>query len=203
MTDTSVTRAASEARRPPTSERRTRALDALIDLVLERGAHPRPEEVAERADVSIASLYRYYASLDELRRDAVARVVERFPQLFDITSMGVGDRNDRIASFAAARVEMHETLHPLQLLSRSMSHDDAGARQHLFEARAAMSDQIRRHFDLELRTLSPTRREDTVATIAVLTSVESWQQFRQVAGRTPLQTRRAWFRALDDVLPSS
>ena len=61
--------------------------------------------------------------------------------------------------------------------------------------------QIRRHFEPELQTLGPTRRDDTVATIAALTSVESWEQFRRSRGRTPAQTRRAWNNAIRHILP--
>ena len=190
-------------RRPPPSERRTRALDAFIDLVLERGARPRPEEVAERADVSIASLYRYFTDLDELRRDATARLVERYPELFVISKIGTGQRRARIASFTAARLALHETLHPLQLLARESSRSDPSARHHVDDSRSAMADQIRRHFDAELRTLTPTNREATVATIAALTSVESWEQFRRSHDRTPAQTRRAWNDALDRILPTA
>ena len=190
-------------RRPAPSERRTRAVDALIDLVLEHGRHPRPEDVADRADVSIASLYRYFANLDELRRAAVARLAERFPHLFDVSGIATGDRDQRIASFTASRFELHETLHPLQLLSRATSQSDPAAARHLDTVRAAMADQIRRHFDAELQTLSPTRREDTVATVAALTSVESWEQFRRAHRRTPAQTRRAWSSAIDRILPDT
>ena len=203
MTQASPTDPPARERRPPPSERRTRAVDALIDLVLEHGRHPRPEEVAGRAGVSIASLYRYFANLDELRRDAVARLVERFPDLFDIPEIGTGDRKQRIASFTSARFALHETLHPLQLLSRAMSHTDPSAEKHIDAARSAMADQIRRHFDAELHTLRPTRREDAVAAVAALTSVESWEQFRRTHRRTPAQTRRAWNSAIDRLLPDS
>ena len=198
MTDASPTGSADRARRPAPSERRTRALDAFIDLVLERGVHPRPEEVAERAEVSIASLYRYFSDLDELRHDAAERVVARFPDKFIIPAIGSGGRQERITSFTASRLALHEALHSLQLLSRTMGHDDP---YHVDAARAAMAGQIRRQFDTELQKLSPARREDTVAVIAALTSVESWEQFRRSHGRSPTQTRRAWNGAIDQILP--
>lgn len=203
MTEISQSDPSADRRRPPPSERRTRALDAFIDLVLEHGEHPRPEEVAACAEVSIASLYRYFADLDELRRDAVARLIERFPDLFLIPKIGTGGRDQRIASFTASRFALHETLHRFQLLSRAMSRTDPAATSHVDAARAAMADQIQRHFDAELETLSPTRREDTVAAIAALTSVESWEQFRRSHRRTPAQTRRAWTRAIDRLLPDA
>lgn len=52
--------------------RRTRQalLDAANELLDER-AHPSLEEVAERADVSRATAYRYFTSVDDLLADAV------------------------------------------------------------------------------------------------------------------------------------
>ncbi len=203
MTETAQTEPSAGGRRPRPSERRSRAVDAFIDLVLERGRHPRPEEVAERADVSIASLYRYFADLDELRRDAIARLVDRFPDLFDISNIGTGDRDQRIAAFTAARFALHETLHPLQLVARAVSHTDPALANHVDTARVAMADQTRLHFAAELGALSPATRGDTVEAIAALTSVESWEQFRRSYGRTPAQTRRAWSSAIDRLLPHS
>ena len=62
-------------------ERRVSAVDAFIDLVLEHGDAPGPDAVAKRAGVSIASMYRYFETLDELRNDAIIRISERFPDL--------------------------------------------------------------------------------------------------------------------------
>ena len=47
------------------------------------------------------------------------------------------------------------------------------------------------------------RADDIVAVVAVLTSVESWQQFRHTHGRTALQTRRAWSTALGAILEAA
>ena len=48
--------------------------------------------------------------------------------------------------------------------------------------------------------MTAARRESVVASIAVLTSVESWEQFRRAFERSPLQTRRAWVHAIDRIL---
>ena len=49
-------------------------------------------------------------------------------------------------------------------------------------------------------TLTAAQRDDAVALVATLTSVESWEQFRLAYGRSPLQTRRAWAQAIEAVL---
>jgi len=59
---------------------------------------------------------------------------------------------------------------------------------------------IRRQFAAELRHMTPARRDDVVATIGVLTSVESWQQYRRSYGRSARQTRRAWVEAIERLL---
>lgn len=190
-------------RRPRRAERRTGAIDAFIDLVLEHGVEPRPEDVAARAGVSIASLYRYFSTLEELHHDAIARLVDRFPDLFEVPDIGQGSRETRIASFVTRRVALHETLHPLQLLSRAVSGSRPQAAAFVDNARQAMADQVRRHFDPELRTLSEARRDDAAASIATLTAVESWEQFRRSYGRSEAQTRRAWSSVIDHILPDA
>ena len=188
-------------RRSSPTQRRTAALDAFIDLVLEHGGHPRPEDVAALAGVSIASLYRYFESLEELRRDAVARLVERFPELFAIPRLGTGPRTARIDTFVDTRFALHEELHTLQLLYRAASRSDEDAVVIVDTARAFFADQVRSQFARELASLGPAERDDTVAAIAALTSVESWEQFRRSHARSPRQTRRAWARSIDRLLP--
>ncbi|MDP6145346.1 MAG: TetR/AcrR family transcriptional regulator [Acidimicrobiales bacterium] len=183
------------------SERRASAVDAFIDLVLEHGSAPSPEEVAKRAGVSIASMYRYFETLDELRSDATARIEERFPELLTFPETATGNRKQRVAAFTGVLVALHEKLHPLQLLNRKNFQGSPIAAKQIDSTRLVLSNQIRVHFDLELRTLNPAGREDTVAAISVLTSVESWEQFRRTLNRTPRQTRRAWSNAIDRLLP--
>lgn len=189
-----------EGQHPALAERRRLALDAFIDLALEGGLPPTSEDVARRAGISLATLFRYFETLDELRREAAIRMVQRFPRLFLVRDIGVGPRDERIGRFAAIRVELWETIHPLALLLRSNAHHDPGAADLLTFARTSMADQVGRHFADELRELTPAQRDDAVATIASLTSVESWDQFRHAHGRSPAQTRRAWARAIERVL---
>ena len=201
MTNNSQSMSQSHAHTLKRSERRESAVDAFIDLVLESGNAPSPDEVAKRAGVSIASMYRYFETLDELRNDAIARITERFPELVFIPEIGTGDRKQRIATFIKVRLALYEKLHPLQLLNRRNLHGSSITVKQLDSARLMLCDQIRVHFDCELRTLSTADREDLVASIAVLTSVESWEQFRRTMNRTVGQTRRAWNSAIHHLLP--
>ncbi len=187
-------------RRSPVTERRTRAIDAHIDLVLEGRLPPSIEQVSERSGISVATLFRYFENLDELRSDSARRAVERFPKLFVVPDIGAGPRDERIKRFAANRVELWEKTHFLARLLRSTALQDSGAAEMVDFARKSMADQIRVHFGDELDALKPALREDAVATIASLTSVESWEQFRHASRRSPTQTQRAWARAIHRIL---
>jgi len=180
--------------------RRLRVVDAFIDLVLHGEVPPTPSEAAERAGVSRATFFRYFSSFDEFRGEAAARVRERFPELFAIPDIGTGNLDQRVERFVDARLQLHETLHPMALLMQARAARDADASDFLDGVRQAMAEQVRQHFDAYLRLHSPERRDDVVAAIAVLTSVESWRQFRHSHGRSPDQTRRAWRKALAGIL---
>lgn len=177
-----------------------RAIDAHIDLVLEGCLPPSIEQVSERSGISVATLFRYFANLDELRSDSARRAVERFPNLFVVPDIGTGSREERIKRFAANRVALWEKTHFLARLLRSTALQDAGAAGMVDFARKSMADQIRVHFGDELDALTPALREDAVATIAALTSVESWEQLRHASGRSPAQTQRAWARTIHRIL---
>ena len=184
---------------PAATRRRVRALDAFIDLVLEGHLPPTVEQVAGRAGISKATFFRYFESLNAMRYDAAARMLERFP-LLHVADPGQGPLGERIERFVALRVAFWEKVHLLALLQRSMVLQDPEAARMVDLVRRGMADQVREHFAPELRERSQARRDDLVALIAMLTSVESWDQFRNVYGRSPLQTRRAWTHAIDALL---
>lgn len=161
---------------------------------------PRSERVAERAGISMATLFRYFDTLDDLRQAASRRVTQRFPDLLVIPDMGRGPLAERIATFVALRVQLWETIHPLVRLGRSHAFHDARVAAMVDEGRRLMAGQIRQQFDPELRTLTAAQRDNAIVTIASLTSVESWEQFRRAFGRSALQTRRAWGEALERIL---
>jgi len=78
---------AGPQRTPAANRRRVAALDAFIDLVLEGNLPPNPQQVAERAGISMATFFRYFENLNAMRYDAAARMLERFP-LLDLQNVG-------------------------------------------------------------------------------------------------------------------
>jgi AcrR family transcriptional regulator len=199
MSETAIRAPDGFQRTPASTRRRVRAIDAFIDLVLEGNLPPTTQQVAERAGISMATLFRYFETLDVMRRDAALRMLERFP-LLHVSDVGEGPLRERIERFAAIRVALWEKVHLLARLQRRVVLQDPDAAQMIDFVRGVMADEVREHFAPELRGLTSALRDDAVALIASLTSVESWEQFRHTYGRSPLQTRRAWAQAIDAIL---
>lgn len=186
------------------TDRRRRVVDAFVDLVLEGDGHPpTPEDVAKRAGVSRATFFRYFATLHELRSEAAGRTIERYSELLIIPETAAGSLPERVAAFVDARVRFHETVSPLALLLRASAALDSESGELLDANRRVLSDQVKQHFHIELAALTPARRDDLVVSIAVMTSVESWHQFRQASDRSPAQTRRAWRAAVAAMLAAA
>ena len=197
---------------PPTSEtpvdgrtrRRERGraavTDAMIDLVLDGHLPPSAEQLAARAGVSVASVFRYFDGLDDLRRAAIDVYFERYDHLFEIPDIGEGSSSARIDRVVDARLRLYTTAGPFGRLVRIRAHDDDTANANLARLRDTYADQLRHHFDAELTSLDADARADLVGTIATLTSFESWEHLRHHDGHTDTQIRRAWVRALGSLI---
>ena len=193
-------RPADGLKRSPAAQRRCdRALDSFIDLVLEGHLPPTPQQVAERAGISMATFFRYFENLNAMRQQAAVRMLERFP-LLEIPDMGQGSLSERVDRFVSIRIALWEKVNLLARLQRTVVLEDPDAAGMVNSVRHVMADQIREQFAPELRGISVARREGAVAVIATLTSVESWEQFREAYGRSFRQTRRAWVETVTAVL---
>ncbi len=179
-------------------ERGRRAvIDAMIDLVLEGSAPPPADAVAARAGVSQASLFRYFATLDELRHDAIARYFERFDDLIAIPDIGEGGPGERVGRLVAVRDELYARTAPMARLTRRQSTDVPELAETIDRLRSTFADQVAQHFAPELEGLASPAREHRVAAIAALTSFEAWDQLALLGS----EGRRAALRhAVGDLL---
>lgn len=189
-----------DGRRRRREQGRLDVVDAMIDLLLEEGEPATAERIAARAGVSPASLFRYFASVDELRHHAIARYLDRYRDLMGVPDPGEATRQRRIANVVAARVRYHETVAPVARIVRRQAHGVTEIGETLGQIRSALADQLRRHFAPELASLRPAPRRELVAVLAALTSFESWDQLHE-QGLDRNQTQRVLRSSIDRLLP--
>lgn len=89
-----------------------------LELIHEHGAIPASTEIASRAGVSPASLFRYFDSLDDLQHEAVRQHFESNHEFFAVRRIGEGALDERIAAFVDARIALHNRIAPVARFGR-------------------------------------------------------------------------------------
>lgn len=179
---------------------RLAVIDAMLALVSEGHVPPTVDQVATRADLSTASVFRYFETLEDLRRASTAVFFERNSRLFEIADVGEGPLSCRIETFVAASLVLFEENEPMARLVRLRAAEVTATNEILRRLRATRADQVRQHFDEELQAMSTATQADVVMVISTLTSFESWDQARHDHRLSRAQVRRAWVAALTKVL---
>ena len=192
-----------DGRRARRARGRLAVTQAMIDLVFEGHLPPTTEEIAERAGVSVASLFRYFDTLDDLRRDTTERYFDRYAHLFEIVDIGEGPLAERVDRFVDARATLYETTEPMCRLVRVRAHEVDAVSDMVSLVIASRADQIRHHFDLELSAMTLAAAEDATAVISTVTSFESWDQMCHILDRSHAEVRRAWAGVLQQIFRPS
>lgn len=192
-------KAAPDGRRLRRERGRETVIDALYELLVE-GIAPTSEALVERSGVSLSSLFRYFASIDDLQREAIDRHFERNAALFEIPAIGEGSQAARIRTWVDARLALYEAIAPIGRLARARAHDQELLAATLLAARRRFAQQAADHFAAERAEQSRTQADDLVAIISSLTSFEAWDLLTTGEGRSRTQLRRAWTTALTALL---
>ncbi len=133
------------------------AIEAGRQLFEETGQVPTIEQVAQRAAVSLRSMYRYFASIDELA-DAVINLVQNEARIAGRLHLGQdAPLADRIDEIVRSRVMLHQLTkgsfraNMVRVLAQAAIVRDSTP----FELiRTEMHNQFVRHFAPELEALS-------------------------------------------------
>jgi len=200
MTQTALSNETIDGRRARRERGRLAVSDAVIDLVAEGNTDPTSEQVAKRAGVSVASLFRYFETLKELRQETLRRYFKRYDHLFQLPDIAESTLEHRTQVLVNRRAKLYETTGPMCRQARRRAPDLPDLDEELHSTRAMQADQIRQCFAHELEALSPSASDDLVATISTLTSFESWEQIVHDHNRTPQEVRRAWTSAVHRLL---
>ena len=185
----------ADGRRARRERGRSAVIDAMFDL-LQAGKVPVSAElVAERAGVSVASVFRYFDGLDDLQFQTFRRFRERFEPLLAVEPGGAG-RSERIAGFVGSRLDLYEQAGAIMAVGRlrALEHEPLVAAS--AEMRGLLADQVRTVFAVEVTAIA-TAGDDLVAAIDAFTSLESWDVMRRTHSRSRRQIERAWCMSID------
>lgn len=185
-----------DGRRARRAKNRDAVIDALFDLLGEDHGMPGIEAIAERAGVSVSSVFRYFDGLEDLKHETIERYFARYAELFAIPQIGEGTLADRIDRFVDARIRLYNAIAPIGRLARARAYDQPTIAVPLERARLLFVDHLRTHFSPELDGTRDTDPADLAALIDSLTSFESWDLQHRTHKRSDDDISRGWHVAL-------
>jgi AcrR family transcriptional regulator len=170
-----------------------RIIDAVIQLVEEGNPHLRTAEIAERAEVSVRSIFQHFPDLESLYlsvADAQLRSI-----LADLQPVQTdGSLEERVAALVAERAKLSERTLPMRKLAARFeaSSDAATAR-----ARFGRDVQRRRSeiaFKAELAKTPDDERKQLLDAIQAATDSDAWALLRHHTKLDVAQAEQVWRR---------
>lgn len=179
---------------------RLAVIDAMFSLLQDGKVPVNAELVAERAGVSVASVFRYFDGLDDLQYQTFERFRERFEPLLTVDPRAVS-RDERIAAFVNSRLDLYDQAGAIMAVGRLRSLEYEPLVAASAAMRGLLADQVRSAFGadvVDMVSVGP----DLVAVIDALTSLESWDVMRKTHARSRRQIERAWSTGIDALIES-
>jgi AcrR family transcriptional regulator len=174
--------APTETTAPPTDGRNLRrdrnrdaVVTALLGLYREGNLGPNADEIAERAGISVRSLFRYFDDVDTLVRAAIARQQEHLAPLYALDASVDQPLAERVDRFVAGRVRLLEGMGEVGRVARALAARQPLILAELARIRGALRRQLTDLFAAELDQLPPAERATTAAAAADV--VASWESF--------------------------
>lgn len=163
---------------------RDTVVDALLALLADGEVQPAARQVAERAGVSIRTVFAHFASLEDLYQAAVERSTTMVLQLLSPIDPDQ-PLADRIDDLCSQRATVNEQIGPIRraaALKAPSSPTLAGARDN---ARRASREQLDRVLATELGALDAPERRRRRAVIDAALSGETWDLLRATHRLSP------------------
>jgi len=173
------TRGSLDGRHARAQRTRSGIADALIELLSEGVEEPTVREVAERAKVSVRSVFQHYNDMESLYAAMVQRQVQRVAVLLEPIPLGL-PLYERVRELVERRDAYWSQVAPIRRGVRN--HASARKSPVIEEAmqrmRRGLARQTTAAFANELRNVADA--EARIARIEAMTSFEMWDHLRRV-----------------------
>ncbi len=148
-----------------------------MDLIAGGDIAPTAQRIADRAGVSVRSVYQHFTDVEGLYADASSRTFDWVQSV----STEIDPRwplKRRIEEFAVGRADTLEMLTPFSRASRLIEPNSAAIRHNRQVMQRWGRDRISRIFASELDKLEGPARASLLAAIDTISSAEAWEHLR-------------------------
>lgn len=190
MATTSITASGTaDGRSARAARTREAVVEALLTLLDEGSLRPTAREIADRAGVSLRSVYVHFEDLEDLFSAAAAKHFERMLALYARLPTD-GSLPERLDAFLSQRARIMEAVAPVRraaLLQEPFSPELARV---LALGRKASRDEIERVFAVELDRERGAARARLLAALDIVAGAAAWETLR-VHEDLPVEEARA------------
>jgi len=152
--------------------------DAMLDLLAEGHLRPTAKEIAERASVSVRSVYVHFDDLEDLFCVAANRHFARIaPMLTPVPA--TGSLRERADTLVRQRVRLYAKVGAIGRATRLNAEFSPTLARILRDVRAQSQSDLERVFAQELCTFDDRGRANALAILEVLTGPGAWQTLRE------------------------
>jgi TetR/AcrR family transcriptional regulator of autoinduction and epiphytic fitness len=176
--DPSVDPGRLDGRAARSAKTRDAIADALLDLLAEGELRPTAREIAERAAVSVRSVYVHFDDLEDLFCVAAKRHYTRIAPM--LTPIAVtGSPAERAHALVSQRIRLYAKTGAVSRATRLHAESSPTLAHILRDARTLSRSNLERVFGAELPGPSDPRRANTIAVLDVLTGPDTWETLRE------------------------
>jgi AcrR family transcriptional regulator len=173
-------------------------VEAWLNLIEEGDLRPGAARIAERAGVSVRSVFHHFEDLETLYATAAERQLRR---VADLAPPPVdGSLSERITGFVDARSHMLEAIGPVRRAAVLNEPFSPALATRLQWARARARDEVARSFDAELSLRKAADRRELLAAMTAASEWSTWEALRAHQGLSVAQARGAMKRTIAALL---
>jgi AcrR family transcriptional regulator len=183
---------AADGRTARSQRTRDSVVEALLDLLTEGNPRPTAREIADRAGVSLRSVYVHFDDLEDLFLAASGRQLERvLPLLEPVATEGTLD--ERVRAYVSRQARLLEATAPVRLAS-SLQEPFSPVIAEVFRAvRTAGLAELECIFAVELEGRSGRARRGLLLSLELISNGVAWDTLRRRA-RVPFDEAEAIVR---------
>lgn len=174
-------------------------VDACVSLVEEGELRPTAPRIADRAGVSVRSVFQHFDDLPSLHLAVSRRVGERVAVRHHPIDLGV-PLPERIEAFARHRSELLDTLTPFRRAAQVHGPFSPEIRQAVNDGNVLLRHEVDQAFGPELGRLEGAERDRLADALAAAVSWGVWDSVRNEWGRTLDEARTVMARTLRALL---
>ena len=183
-----------DGRRLRGEQSRQKIVAALTGFIREGVVSPTADQVAERAQVGLRSVFRHFQGMERLYRE-IALEVDALTQPYLQRRLKATDWDERVLEMARIRCELFERLMPFQVATQVHRHESPFLRD-------AQRQAARLQRELLAHLLPRTLGKDAawLDGLDLLMGINAWLSLRLDQALAPPQAQRAMLAAVKAML---